>query len=189
MVNQSVAQVKPPQFEITLKHNDPSEQRTKQQLLRLLSTYDFSKWIYTTKVQIDRTATPHSHPVLTLNARHLKDDELLIATFVHEQLHWYVNQKLKETEAAYQELKTIFPDAPVGFPRGGNSEEWTYKHILVCFLEYQAVKDVLGELKARQVMDFWSTDHYTWIYSTVRDRERDLAALFRKHKLWPIIRP
>jgi hypothetical protein len=30
---------------------------------------------------------------------------------------------------------------------------------------------LLGELKARQVMDFWATDHYTWIYKTVVNRQ------------------
>ena len=179
-----------PQLDITLKHNDQREQQTKQQLERLLSMYDVSNWIFTRKIIIESgfDVIPHSHPVLTLSTRHLKDDELLLATFVHEQFHWYLEEKPKETEAAYRELRVMFPKVPVGFPEGGRDEESTYKHILVCYLEYQASRILLGELKAKQVMEFWKTDHYTWIYRTVLERERDIDSLMRKHKLIPIRR-
>lgn len=174
-------------LEITLKHNDQREQQTRQQLQRLLAAYDVSPWFFTRKIAIESgfNVIPHSHPVLTLSTRHLKDDELLLATFVHEQLHWFLGEKAKETEAAYQELRSLFPKVPVGFPEGGQDEESTYKHLLVCYLEYQAVKELLGELKAKQVLNFWASDHYTWIYRTVLERERELGALLRKHKLVP----
>ena len=186
----AVAQTNPLQLDITLKHNDQREQQTKQQLQRLLSAYDVSHWVFTRKLTIESgfNVIPHSHPILTLSTRHLKDDELLLSTFVHEQFHWYLGEKSKETEEAYKELKSMFPKVPVGFPEGGNNEESTYKHILVCYLEYQAIKVLLGELKAKQVMEFWATDHYTWIYKTVLEREQQLGSLLRKHKLVPIQR-
>lgn len=177
-------------LDITLKHNDQREQQTKQQLQRLLSAYDVSNWVFTRKIVIESgfNVIPHSHPILTLSTRHLKDDELLLSTFVHEQLHWYLVENPKETEEAYRELRSMFPKVPVGFPEGGRNEESTYKHILVCYLEYQAIKGLLGELKSRQVMDFWATDHYTWIYKTVLEREREIGSLMRKHKLLPVRR-
>jgi hypothetical protein len=183
-----IAQTTSTQLEISLKHNDQREQQTKQQLQRLLSAYDLSNWTFTQKVIIESgfNVIPHSHPVLTLSTRHLKDDELLLSTFVHEQLHWYLGEKPKETEEAYKELRSIFPKVPVGFPEGGKDEESTYKHILVCYLEYQAVKGLLGELKAKEVMGFWAADHYTWIYKTVLEREREIGSLMRKHKLFPV---
>lgn len=185
-----VAQTASPQLEITLKHNDQREQQTRQQLQRLVAAYDVSNWVFTRKIVIESgfNVIPHSHPTLTLSTRHLKDDELLLSTFVHEQLHWYLGEKAKETEAAYNELKAMFPKVPVGFPEGGSNEESTYKHILVCYLEYQALKALLGELKARQVMDFWATDHYTWIYKTVLERGREVGSLMQKHKLIPLSR-
>ena len=184
-----MAQTAPTQLEITLKNNDQREQQTKQQLQRLLSAYDFSNWMFTKKVIIESgSVIPHSHPVLTLSTRHLKDDELLLSTFVHENLHWYLIEKSKETEEAYKELKAMFPKVPVGFPEGARDEESSYKHILVCYMEYQAVRILLGELKAKQVMDFWATDHYTWIYKTILEREREIGSLLRKHKLYPIQR-
>lgn len=47
-----MAHAAPSQLEIVLKNNDQREQQTKQQLLRLLSAYDVSNWIFTQKVII-----------------------------------------------------------------------------------------------------------------------------------------
>lgn len=187
MCQSVAAQTNTSQLEITLKRGDQKEQQTKQQLQRLLSAYDVSKWLWTRKIEIDSdyNTIPHSHPVLTLSTRHLKDDELLLSTFVHEQLHWHLSANSRQTEEAYKELKTIFPQVPVGFPEGAKDEESSYKHLLVCYLEYQADKELLGELKARQVMEFWATDHYTWIYKTVLEQGRKIGAVVYKHKLFP----
>jgi hypothetical protein len=185
-----IAQTAPTQLEIVLKDNDQEEQQTERQLRRILSAYDVSNWIFTRKIVIESGfyVIPKSPPVLTLSTRHLKDDELLLSTFVHKQLHWYLGEKPKETEGAYKELRSVFPKAPVAFPEGGHGKESTYKLILVCYLEYQAIKELLGELKAKQVMNFWETDHYTWIYKTVLEREREIDSLMRKHKLVPVRR-
>jgi hypothetical protein len=45
-----------------------------------------------------------------------------------------------------------------------------------------------GELKAKQVMDFWAADHYTWVYKTVRDRPRNIGNIMFKHKMIPTLR-
>src|SRR5688500_14429317 len=77
-------------LDIVLKQGTPNEAQTRDQLQRLLATYDLSPWLYTKSIVIDERAIPFSHPVLTLHTRHLKDDELLISTFVHEQFHWFL---------------------------------------------------------------------------------------------------
>ena len=50
------------------------EQQTKEQFLRLFDLYPLNKWRYTEQVQIEEMAIPHSHPVLTLNTRHMDSD-------------------------------------------------------------------------------------------------------------------
>lgn len=172
-------------IEIALKNGTQAEIQTKEQLQKLLKTYDLSKWTFTNSIVIDEKSIPHSHPVLTLHTRHLKDDELLLSTYIHEQFHWFLAQKDKETDEAIKELRVLFPKVPVGFPEGGRDEKSTYLHLLVCYLEYQADKELLGELKAKQIMDFWSTDHYTWIIKTVLERQRDIFNIMSKHKLLP----
>jgi len=174
-------------LEIRLKNNDLREQQTKQQLERLLAAYDLSRWMFTRTILIDGGGgvIPHSHPVLTLHTRHLKDDELLLSTFVHEQLHWFLVQRDKETDLALKEVRVMFPKVPVGYPEGANDVESTYLHLLVNSLEYMADRELLGELRTKQVMEFWSEDHYTWIYKTVLERGRDIAKILFKYKLTP----
>lgn len=178
------SQNKSEQIEISLKHSDDiNEDLTKKQLQRLIKQYDVSRWLFTKKVLIERDVIPHSHPILTLNTRHLKDDELFISTFVHEQIHWFFEERNEQTKKAIADLRTIFPKVPVGHTEGAKDEESSYLHLLVCYLEYQAVKALFGELKGRQIMEFWSSDHYTWIYKQVLNEERKIRALLRKHKL------
>lgn len=172
-------------IDISLKNNTKEELQTKQQLERLIKTYDLSKWIMTKSIVVDEKSTPHSHPVLTLSTRHLKDDELLISTFVHEQMRWFILQDQKRLAAAIKDLREMFPKVPVGFPEGARDEDSTYIHIAVNYLEYRATRELLGELKAKQVMEFWTTDHYTWIYKTVLERPRDIGNIMFKHKLVP----
>jgi hypothetical protein len=174
-----------PALDITLKQGTRREAQTRDQLRRLVTAYDVSPWVFTKSIVIDERSTPHSHPVLTLHARHLKDDDLLLSTFVHEQFHWPLAQKSELTEEAIKELRGIFPTVPGRMPEGAQDEHSTYLHLLVCYLEWHAIQQLLGELRARQVMEFWATDHYTWVYKTVLDRERDIGSVLAKYKLLP----
>jgi hypothetical protein len=176
------------QIDIALKQGGKEEEQTKAQLQRLIKAYDMAKWIFTKSVLIDEKSIPHSHPVLTLHTRHLRDDELLLSTFVHEQIHWFLTQNYKNTEEAKKELRVLFPKVPVSFPEGAADEDSTYLHLIVIYLEYRADRELLGELKARQVMEFWAADHYTWIYKTVLERARDIGNIVFKHKLIPAAR-
>jgi len=172
-------------FALTVPSGTPEEARTRDQLQRLLATYDLSPWIYTKAIVIDERAIPFSHPVLTLHTRHAKDDELLLSTFVHEQFHWFLAERLEATEAAIADLRKLFPTVPAGGAAGARDEYSTYLHLLVCYLEQQADLRILGELKAKQVMDFWATDHYTWVHQTVTSRSRDIGQIAREKKLIP----
>ena len=172
-------------LEITLKQGTPDEARTQDQLRRLLATYDVSPWIYTRSIVIDERAIPFSHPVLTLHTRHAKDDDLLLSTFVHEQFHWFLVERREATEQAIADLRKLFPTVPAGGTAGARDEYSTYLHLLVCYLEQEADLRVLGELRTKQVMDFWATDHYTWVYQTVISRSRDIGQIMRDRKLMP----
>ena len=172
-------------LEITLKHGTPDEARTRDQLRRLLATYDVSPWIYTKSIVLDEQAIPFSNPVLTLHTRHAKDDELLLSTFVHEQFHWFLAERREATEQAIADLRKLFPTVPAGGTAGARDEYSTYLHLLVCYLEQQADLRVLGELRTKQVMEFWATDHYTWVYQTVISRSRELGQIMRDRKLIP----
>ena len=170
---------------ITLAHGTPSEHRVEERLRALIAANDLSRWTFTRRVVIDEMEIPHSHPVLTLHARHRQDDELLLSTYIHEQMHWFLSTRRKQAEAAEAELRLLYPKIPVGYPEGSSDDNGNYEHLLVIWLEYRADKDLLGELKAREVMQFWAADHYTWIYAKVLADPRAIGEVIHKYHLEP----
>jgi hypothetical protein len=168
---------------ITTATNTVSELQTKAQLERLLTTFDPRPWQFTSRVVIDASAIPFSHPRLTLSTRHVRDDELLLSTYLHEQLHWYLARHDSAGAAAVRELRQLFPSIPTGYPEGGSDETGNYYHLIVIYLEDRANRLVQGELRAQQIMSFWAGDHYTWLYRAVRDRNRAIGEIVRKHGL------
>ncbi|MEO8000038.1 MAG: hypothetical protein ABI852_21480, partial [Gemmatimonadaceae bacterium] len=114
---------------ITLAHNSPTETQTKAQIIRLMGQHNVNRWLYTRNIVIDDNAIPHSHPILTLHTRHLKDDDLLLATLLHEELHWYLTQNPVAVDSAISDLKKLFPNIPVGYPAGSADEMGNYVHL------------------------------------------------------------
>ena len=170
-------------IKIELKHNDERELETKAQLERLVSGYDLRKYTFTREVVIDENAIPHSHPVLTLHTRHLHQDDELLSTYVHEQLHWYLVDHRRQTESAEAELRKVYPKVPVGYPEGADSEESTYLHLIDCYLEMQADRQLMGAKRAAKVMNFWAGDHYRWVYRTVMKDESVIHRIVVEHQL------
>ena len=168
---------------IKLAHGTNNEQKTKTQLQRLLTTYNLKKYTFTANVIIDEKAIPHSHPVLTLHTRHLNSDDELLSTYVHEQLHWYLAAHQDQTDAAENDLRRIYPKVPIGYPDGANDEESTYLHLIDCYLEMQADRDLMGRERASAVMEFWAGDHYKWVYKTVMNNELIVANVIGKEHL------
>jgi len=173
-----------PALDIQLQHNDEDrEQRTKAQLERILQAYDLGKYTFTRKIIIAARVGPHSHPVLTLSTRHLDSDDLLLSTYVHEQLHWWLDanpERLKKAETA---LERIYPKVPVGDPDGADTEEATYMHLVDCYLEMKADRALMGEQRTTKVMEFWAGDHYRWIYKTVMSDESRIGRIVKKNHL------
>ena len=106
------------EIEIQLVNGTEAEERARAQLSRLLEEYDLTPWIFTYDVAIEARVVPHSHPVLTLNTRYLEDDIAQLSTFVHEQIHWFLDADTLGTQGAIDELREIYPTVPVGRPAG-----------------------------------------------------------------------
>ncbi len=168
---------------IRTAHKSPPELAAKAQLKRLLADYNLKAWTFTRKIIIDENAVPHSHPVLTLHTRHIRQDDELISTYVHEQLHWFLSEHQVETAAAEHNLMNKYPIVPVGFPQGAQDRDSTYEHLLVCRLEQQADAKLLGARRTDSLMQFWAKDHYTWIYQTVLKYASQIDAVLKDHHL------
>ncbi len=71
-----------------------------------------------------------------------------LSVFIHENAHWYVadNHKDKAESAAVEELKRMYPDPPE--PKQRN----LYHHIMVVWVEWDALLEIFGEEEARAIM-------------------------------------
>ena len=167
--------------QISLKHGTRAEQETQHQLERLLDQHDLSPWTFTDKVEIDEESIPHSHPVLTLHTRHLRDDLLLLATYIHEQSHHFCQQHRAQVGTAMAEVEAMFPGMPVGFPDGANDKDSSYEHLsCVIPLEHAGLRALVGELTALQVIQFWAQDHYRVLYGTFAENRRKIWSALEK---------
>lgn len=175
----------PGTLNIRLAHDSADERATAAQLQRLNDAHDLARWTFTRDVVIDDDAIPHSHPVLTLHTRHLMSDDLLLSTYVHEQLHHHLDAHAAERAAAVRELKRLYPRIPVGYPEGSDGAEGNYDHLIVISNERQADIVLMGELRAHAVMQFWADDHYRWLYRAVLRDPGRMAKVVRTHQLAP----
>ncbi len=164
-------------------HHSMPELQTKKELESLAKQYDLTPWMFTNSVLIDEDSIPHSHPMLTLHTRHLGHDDELLSTFLHEQLHWWLDSKPEATQRAVHDLKKLYSKVPIGYPDGANDEESSYLHLIVCYLEGESDKKLLGDKRADAVMNYWANDHYRWIYKTVISDHAKVADIVQKNGL------
>jgi hypothetical protein len=154
-------------LQVTLRNGDDKEVEAKNQLERIVNTYDklISKWLFTKRIVIDKNGIPFSYPFLTLNCNYLDNDLKQLSNFLHEEFHWFVETMPVQEKNAINEFKKVFPVVPVKGGEGAKDEYSTYLHLIVCDLEFQSMTKLIGEESARQVLTEWN--HYTWIYKTV----------------------
>lgn len=153
------------------------ERQARDQLLRICQRWDVSAWAYTRRVIIEARAIPHSHPVLTLNTRHLRSDLDALGTFLHEEIHWgVVNQSSDAWRTVNGRLRQRYPSLPVAPPEGCGSERSNYVHLVVNYLELVALAQLVGADVARTSIS--QREHYRAIYRVVLEDEPGLAALF-----------
>jgi hypothetical protein len=171
-------------LQVSLKSNTEKERQKNSQLEKLLKQYDLSKWTFTRRILIDeQTRIPHSHPVLTLNTNQLDDDLATLSTFIHEQIHWFEEAKSTQRDKAIEELRAMYPEAPSGPPEGARDRDSTYLHLIVCYLEYVGMKELVGTERAKQVIEASSKRFYKWVYRTVLSDESKLKAVLEKQGL------
>lgn len=170
-----------PPVHITLDSNSAAEAATRDQLQRLLQNPAAGRWIFQPDVRVKERTIPHSHPVLTMRTG--EPDRELIANFLHENIHWYVSARKPALDAVVAELQAHYPDMPTRFPEGSGDSYSSYVHLVVCALEFKALREVLGDAAAVDLMRFWSTHHYTAIYAIVIEDEQAILSLLDAHDL------
>ena len=172
-------------IEFTTEHNTESEKKTIELIKSLNKAHNLTKWQFSEVIHINSKAIPHSHPILTLHTRHNKsqDIDLLLSTYLHENIHWYLDEHQAELTNIITVLKKRYPNVAIGFPEGARDEYSTYLHIVVCFLELDAIRQLLSASRYAKIARFWQQDHYTWIYKFIVEHDNEIAMLIKQHKL------
>lgn len=169
-----------PEVDITTKNNSKYEIGVAKRMNDILKQYDLSKWIFTKKIIVEDGVIPHSHPVLTLNTKKRSDNDLL-STFIHEQLHWYVDANPDAEKKAVTVFRKRYKNVPIRNGKGARDEYSTYMHLIVCYLEYRSMAELLDEETAKKLMK--ASNHYTWIYETVIQDQAYIGGILAKYKL------
>ncbi len=156
---------------------------TKQNLFHLAKVYELKPFLYTKQIHVQSYVVPHSHPILTINTRHAERPHHLLATWLHEEFHWWVGQNPAHNDRAIAQLKKIFPDIP-----GGNvSPRSTYLHLIICYLEYRALVHFLGEKESRSIVrELIEKDKlYPWVYTQILEKSAVIGKVIVANKLLP----
>jgi hypothetical protein len=169
------------QITIDLSRGTPRERLAKQTLEQLLADHDLTKYIFTRHVIIEQGATNHAFPVLTLNPYFASSPDEMLSTFVHEQLHWHLRNRGPRQQAAVMELRRLYPRVPVGLPASADTEASTYGHLVDCYLEILADRELLGPERTDRVIQ--SKPWYTWLYTTVLADEKQISGVVDRHQL------
>lgn len=168
---------------LELAHGSESERRAAEQIRRILKRHDLARWTFMRTVRIQDGAIPHSHPVLTLNTRNPDRDDIVLAGFIHEQIHWFLEERAEAALGAIDELRASYPRVPSSPPEGARNQFSTYLHLVVNALEYTALRDVLGPAEADSVMKIQAKRIYRWIYRTVLADFDRIHTVLERHGL------
>jgi len=162
-------------------------ERVHKLLLRLREDFDLAPFEYCRKVRIAPLEIPYSHPEITLGT--WADDELsLLASYLHEQMHWYVtwysHVHTTQWRDVFTDLRRRYPHVPARGPEGAPDEYSTYLHLVVNWLEIDVTSRFFD--RERVIAHVGTLPYYRWIYRMVIDDWQPLGALYAAHGLIPV---
>lgn len=156
----------------------------KAEIFKLARTYDLESFLYTRHIVINPRVPVHSHPVLTIDTRFVKDRDKLLSQLLHEELHWWMEQNLHKVQVAMPEFKSNFKDTPK--IKGSKDPNSTYRHLIICWMEYMAITKYLGEDTAKKNLNYFiSQNRYPWIYKKVLTHGKVIQEIVGKYKFIP----
>lgn len=170
-------------FEIHLAGVNEREEKVAELLVGLSQKHDLSPWLFTDRVRIKSGVIPHSHPILTLNTLYIEESTQLLAVFLHEQIHRFLAtpENRNSLKNAISELREMYDQVPDSDNGGAAGEYSTYLHFLVNWLEFDALSNLLGRTKAREVIE--EKHIYPWIYGKVLEDSVQLNSLVTRNDL------
>lgn len=167
------------EISIRATRDDPRVLKGREKLVRILQQHELRPWIVQREIVISDEGIPHSHPELTLTTGpvYFDDDNRQLSSFIHEQIHWYLDEKENKVALGriLSRLRELYPEVPVGGGQGARSAFSTRLHLVVNWLELDAGVELLGEAEARRIASTYS--HYRWIYERVLEDTAMIGAI------------
>lgn len=160
-------------------------QQTRLEILHLARKYDLSSFLYTKKIIINpKLEKTRWKPVITINTKYKDHPHRLLAQLLHEELHWWMRDHKQNVQVAIPELKATFRGAPK--IKGSKDADSTYRHLLICWMEFRAVSKYVGEETAMEVLQhFVKEKRFPWIYGRILKDHRKIEKIVRKYEFIP----
>jgi hypothetical protein len=175
-------------IDVDLEHARREAERVGDMLRALRRRHDLSRFEYTRVVRIVPGGDTFSHPMLTLGNRFADNEDLLLSTYLHEQMHWYLwylgTPDRDPVAPFFDELVRRYPEAPTELPDGARNYESTYLHLVINWLEVAATAEFIGRYRAVGIAEVQRS--YRWIYRTVLRDWDALQELYERHGVVPI---
>jgi hypothetical protein len=173
---------------IDLSHAERNAIAVREMLIALRTKYDLGAYEYCKEVCIAPTMLPYSHPVIRLHTA-LFTETALLANYIHEQMHWYVtwysHKHTDQWRAVWTALEQRYPDPPIGRGEVADTLASTHLHLIVNWLEIEALSSLIGAETARAHVA--NLHYYRWIYASVIRDWQALGELYASRQLVPIL--
>ena len=138
---------------IQILFENQNKSKVKNLVNNILEKYKNKIPIYTTKIRVKSGVIPHSHPVLTLNTKHIDSQNpevVYLSLLVHEQLHWFAvkNQTKEDFDYLYKKYNDFYKKQKIF-----KNKISFLEHIIVIWNEINIMKKIL------------SKKDFDWLYS------------------------
>ena len=134
-------------IDVDLDHARREAERVGGMLQALRRRHDLSRFEYTRVVRVVPGGDTFSHPILTLGNRFAANEDALLSTYLHEQMHWYLwylgTPERDPVAPFFDELVRRYPEAPTELPDGARNYESTYLHLVINWLEVAATAEFI----------------------------------------------
>ena len=173
---------------IDLSHAERNAIAVREMLIALRTKYALGPYEYCKEVSIAPGVLPYSHPVIRLHTA-LFTETALLANYLHEQMHWYVtwysHKHTDQWRAVWTVLEYRYSDPPIGRGEGADTLASTHLHLIVNWLEIEALSSLIGAEAAKEHVA--RLHYYRWIYAAVIQDRQALGELYASHRLVPIL--
>jgi hypothetical protein len=173
---------------IDLSYAERNAIAVREMLIALRTKYALGPYEYCKEVSIAPGVLPYSHPVIRLNTA-LFTETALLANYIHEQMHWYVtwysHKHIDQWRAVWAAIERRYPDPPIGRGEGADTLSSTHLHLIVNWLEIEALGSLIGAQAAKEHVA--TLHYYRWIYASVLRDWQALGELYASHYLVPIL--